>query len=89
VRFARSFGQPAALCAGIDPSSRTQALLLLAMVLGLQLAVLGLLGEAILRIYHLAQGQPLYVVREGGEVEVRQTRIIHGPSSRESRGFHK
>ena len=46
------------------PGLRIQAILLLAMVLGLQLAVLGLLGEFIVRIFHLTQGQPFYVVRE-------------------------
>jgi glycosyltransferase involved in cell wall biosynthesis len=50
--------------AHIGPDIRVQALLLLAMVLGLQLSVLGLLGEFILRVYHLTQGQPFYVVRE-------------------------
>jgi hypothetical protein len=47
---------------------RAQALLILAMIFGLQLAVLGLLGEFIVRIYH-AQTRSFYVVREdvGGD----------------------
>jgi undecaprenyl-phosphate 4-deoxy-4-formamido-L-arabinose transferase len=55
--------------ADIEPGIRVQALLILAMLLGLQLSVLGLLGEFILRVYHLAQGQPLYVVREEDEAD--------------------
>lgn len=57
--------------ADIEPSLRAQALLLLAMVLGLQLSVLGLLGEFILRVYHLTQGQPLYIVSEEDETYTR------------------
>lgn len=49
---------------GLNPGVRLQALLALSMVLGLQLAVLGLLGEFIVRIFHLSQGQPFYIVRE-------------------------
>ena len=49
---------------GVDPGVRFQAILVLSMVLGLQLAVLGLLGEFIVRIFHLSQGQPFYIVRE-------------------------
>lgn len=45
---------------------RIQALLGLAMIFGLQLAVLGLLGEFIVRIYH-AQSRPFFVVREEDE----------------------
>ncbi|MDP3937708.1 MAG: glycosyltransferase family 2 protein [Deltaproteobacteria bacterium] len=48
---------------------RFQALIILAMVLGLQLVVLGLLGEFIVRIYHLTQGQPFYLLREKDERE--------------------
>jgi len=42
-------------------------LLLLAVLfvlVGVQLISLGLLGEMILRVYHEAQGKPIYVVRE-------------------------
>jgi glycosyltransferase involved in cell wall biosynthesis len=42
---------------------RAQALLILAMIFGLQLAVLGLLGEFIVRIYH-AQSRPFFLVRQ-------------------------
>jgi undecaprenyl-phosphate 4-deoxy-4-formamido-L-arabinose transferase len=51
---------------GISVGSRVQSLVILAMIFGLQLAVLGLLGEFIVRIFQ-AQNQPFYVVREGGE----------------------
>jgi undecaprenyl-phosphate 4-deoxy-4-formamido-L-arabinose transferase len=46
---------------------RIQAVFLLAMFLGLQLAVLGLLGEFIVRIYQVSQGQPFYIIREGND----------------------
>lgn len=51
----------------MEPSNRAQAFILLAMLLGLQFSVLGLLGEFILRVYHLTQGQAFYVVREEDE----------------------
>lgn len=50
---------------GYSPGVRVQAIVLLAMVLGLQLAVLGLLGEFIVRIYKVSQGEHFYTVREG------------------------
>ena len=51
---------------GISVGGRIQSLQILAMIFGLQFAVLGLLGEFIVRIYH-AQTQPFYVVRDGPE----------------------
>lgn len=42
---------------------RVQALVTLAMIFGLQLAVLGLLGEFLVRVYH-AQSRPFFVVRD-------------------------
>ncbi len=44
---------------------RVQALVILAMIFGLQLAVLGLLGEFIVRVYH-GQSRPFFVVRDEG-----------------------
>lgn len=48
----------------IPPGNRLQVALLVSMLLGIQLAVLGLLGEFIVRIFQLTQGQPFYVVRD-------------------------
>jgi glycosyltransferase involved in cell wall biosynthesis len=48
---------------GVSVGSRVQTLVILAMIFGLQLAVLGLLGEFVVRIHH-ARSEPFYVVRE-------------------------
>ena len=48
---------------GVSLGSRFQSLMILAMIFGLQLAVLGLLGEFIVRILH-SHGQPFFVIRE-------------------------
>jgi len=48
-------------------SLANRPILLLAVLLifiGIQLITMGLLGEMIVRIYHEAQGKPIYVVRE-------------------------
>jgi undecaprenyl-phosphate 4-deoxy-4-formamido-L-arabinose transferase len=52
----------ARLC-GAAASDRWQALVFLGLVVGLQLLVLGAVGEFTHRIYRLVQGQPLYEVR--------------------------
>ncbi|MBI2567445.1 MAG: glycosyltransferase family 2 protein [Candidatus Schekmanbacteria bacterium] len=57
---------------GVSLGPRVQVLLLLVLVIGLQLSVLGLLGEYILRTYHVAQGQPLYVVRDDSAAPPRE-----------------
>ena len=57
---------------GTSPGNRAQALIFLAVVVGLQLMVLGLLGEFIIRIYRRQNNLPFYAVRavhagKGGE----------------------
>lgn len=52
---------------GYSPGVRIQAIVLLGMLLGLQLAILGLLGEFIVRIYKVSQGQHFYTIREGDD----------------------
>ncbi|TAJ13449.1 MAG: glycosyltransferase [Planctomycetota bacterium] len=49
--------------AGAAPSDRVQALVVLGLLIGLQLVVLGAVGEFTHRIYRLVQGRPLYEVR--------------------------
>jgi glycosyltransferase involved in cell wall biosynthesis len=49
---------------GVSLGVRVQALLILAAVLGIQLAVMGLLGEFTVRTYHVAQNEPFYDVAE-------------------------
>ncbi|MCX6356361.1 MAG: glycosyltransferase family 2 protein [Candidatus Aureabacteria bacterium] len=48
---------------GVPLDSRTQALIVLAAGGGLQLMILGFLGEFIIRIYRRQNGRPLYTVR--------------------------
>jgi undecaprenyl-phosphate 4-deoxy-4-formamido-L-arabinose transferase len=48
---------------GSGPSDRVQALVVLGLLIGLQLVVLGAVGEFTHRIYRLVQGRPLYEVR--------------------------
>lgn len=53
------------LVAGQDIGSRPLLLLsVLLVILGVQLIVLGLLGELLVRIYHESQGKPVYAVRQ-------------------------
>jgi undecaprenyl-phosphate 4-deoxy-4-formamido-L-arabinose transferase len=51
------------LASAVEPSPRIQALMVIALLLGLQLLILGALGEFTHRIYRLVQGLPLYEVR--------------------------
>jgi hypothetical protein len=51
---------------GISVGSRVHTVVILAMIFGLQLAVLGLLGEFVVRIHH-GQSQPFYVIGEEDE----------------------
>ena len=51
------------LLLGVLPGNRVQALVFLSLVLGLQLAVLGFLGEFIIRIYRRQNNLPFYTVR--------------------------
>jgi dolichol-phosphate mannosyltransferase len=50
---------------GHDNGTRPLLLLsVLLVILGVQLIVLGLLGELLVRIYHESQGKPAYAVRQ-------------------------
>jgi hypothetical protein len=49
---------------GIPASDRLVLLVFLFTVLGIQLVILGLLGEYVVRTYHAAQHLPLYTVDE-------------------------
>ena len=51
------------LFAGIDDIPKVQVGVVIAVLLGLQIVILGALGEFTHRIYHLVQGEPLYTVR--------------------------
>ncbi len=51
------------LLSGIQPGARVQALIFLALVVGLQLMVLGFLGEFIIRIYRRQSNLPFYTVK--------------------------
>lgn len=48
---------------GTSPGNRPQALIFLAVVVGLQLMILGFLGEFIIRIYRRQNNLPFYTVR--------------------------
>lgn len=48
---------------GASPGNRVQALVFLALVVGLQLMILGFLGEFIIRIYRRQNDLPFYTVR--------------------------
>jgi hypothetical protein len=50
------FGQPLA--------NRPMLLAVLLVVLGVQLIIMGLLGELVVRTYHEAQGKPIYMIRD-------------------------
>ncbi|MEE9521929.1 MAG: hypothetical protein V3W05_03895 [candidate division NC10 bacterium] len=50
---------------GHDIGPRPLRLLsVLLVILGVQLIVMGLLGELLVRIYHESQGKPVYAVRQ-------------------------
>jgi hypothetical protein len=71
---------------GVSVGSRAQTLVILAVLVGSQLAVLGLLGEFIVRIHH-AQSQPFYVVRSeadgaGAADDGRATADVPTPRAR-------
>lgn len=51
------------MAALVDPNPRAQAMVAIALLLGLQVLILGALGEFTHRIYRLVQGLPLYEVR--------------------------
>ena len=51
------------LLLGTSPGNRVQALIFLAVVVGLQLMILGFLGEFIIRIYRRQNNLPFYTVR--------------------------
>lgn len=50
--------------AGVQPGNRIQALIFLAVVIGLQLMILGFLGEFIIRIYRRQNNLPFYTIRK-------------------------
>jgi len=47
-------------------------LAVLLVMLGVQLIIMGLLGELIVRTYHEAQGKPIYMIREVSEIKNSQ-----------------
>ncbi|MFQ5793029.1 MAG: hypothetical protein ACE5JI_21370, partial [Acidobacteriota bacterium] len=49
---------------GIPANDRIILLVFLLTVLGIQLVILGLLGEYVVRTYHAAQHLPLYTIEE-------------------------
>ena len=50
---------------GVGLSDRPLLLLaVLLVVIGIQLLIMGLLGELIVRTYHEAQGKPIYYIRQ-------------------------
>jgi glycosyltransferase involved in cell wall biosynthesis len=51
-------------------------LVVLLIMLGVQLIIMGLLGELIVRTYHEAQGKPIYMIREVLEPEAYVTRRV-------------
>ena len=64
---------------GVGLSDRPILLLgVLLIILGVQLVLMGLLGELIVRSYHESQNKPIYAVREilgGGDREIPSTRV--------------
>ena len=64
---------------GVGLSDRPILLLgVLLIILGVQLVLMGLLGELIVRSYHESQNKPIYAVREilgGGDREIPSTPV--------------
>jgi glycosyltransferase involved in cell wall biosynthesis len=63
-------------------------LVVLLIMLGVQLIIMGLLGELMVRTYHEAQGKPIYMIREVVEPEapvkqVQETPAVHAPEPEE------